>query len=60
MMAIGRRQQLPLAGMRIEARDFRRDRREGAAAFPLTEPTLLRMSLASRGGQSGRFLKGRV
>lgn len=33
---------------------------EGAAAFPLTEPTLLRTSLASRGGQTGRFLGGGV
>ena len=35
MMAIGRRRQLLLAGMRIEAQKFRRDHREGRGSFSI-------------------------
>ena len=60
MMAIGRRRQLLLAGIENPRRgNFAVTIAKDAAAFPLTEPTLLRTSLASQGGQSRRVLKGR-
>jgi hypothetical protein len=62
MMAIGRRRQLLLAGARIRGAGIAVAIAEEGAAFPSTEPTLLRTSLASRSGQSGRstlILRGR-
>lgn len=62
MMAIGWRGQLLLARANPRRRNLAVDIAEEGAAFPLTEPTLLRTSLASRSGQSGRstlILRGR-